>query len=1013
LILSLSGLSQIIPAGTLARMTSFGRTILTTIVPGLFAQTVAQEGATAAQWKFNAAALANPYVLLVASIAGLVGGLYLLSDALNYSAAEKLADAKAEKELLKSQIETNRNQRNMIQGNLNLVDAFKKQGESAMENNNLLLQLSKAYPGVIDKSKSYEENLLALEKAAKRSKGELSNLKGEFEKLVNGQNEIDFKIAKFEVDKAKQDLEDELTNDTNKWYEFPISFVVDKAFGVSAARDAAEFVLSEYTKKIYKAKDDKELQRAGIDLQMAIFNNPKFANLSDEEKKAMIEKTQKMVELQADVIKKRQKNIDADLANMVSSGYKDDEIVDLLSKKYKKSKEEIQQMIKTQKESKTVTNEQSAAVIDLAAAWNDAKKATSDAVAKQIAEISELTRKGKDRTKEENAMLNEKLKQASEDVKTMKRQEQIEKNVRVRLGLEQVSGKSRWELAKQATDLQNKNLELLFKEDELIWKIFLQEENREETDKEHLVTEQQKLKLLEDQEKTLKNQLLSKELMIESSSGELVFNPKLKIKEEDKQQITEELLNVANAIVDQKGVVAGVRFKIKESDEEILKLQSEFAKKKLEFEIKYELASPEDMLPLLEKDLENVRAKLNDKTKKLSDKEIIELQTQELDALNTLNTKKEEILQLHLNKIKEQYDKNNENIESKNQELLNKLKEQNSIYFTTINAIGDDKLAQELKRIDKSEDAKLKQYENWKELGIISEKQFEKAKTDIANEFGEKRKEAQKQAENQKLAMAELQRGVEIEVQRAADLETLTNKKTSLEQQIALYDAMKDPKTEAQRKEYESLKKNLEDTQTLIETKGKDIGVIATELGNIANQGLLEGIAGDPEATKKALKKSMAFLAGYLEKKVSAFIIDWLLTPGVTGTFSFLPLPLQAPAFALASTAITAVVHKLVGPILTKLTSFASGGRIDKPTPIIAGDALLSGSSRNTEWVMRDADIMATAMVAATYGNANVVNEIRQLRTLLSNQQLYTEINFDTLRIGLRRADYMAMQTKR
>ena len=538
--------------------------------------------------------------------------------------------------------------------------------------------------------------------------------------------------------------------------------------------------------------------------------------------------------------------------------------------------------------------------------------------------------------------------------------------------------------------------------------------------KDELDINAEKIRLAENRNKTTWDEYFAHQNILDSLEEE-----KAKLEELSKVKLTDaeiekgigkdlddQLKQIQNKIDAEKNKGVEISVKLGVDENELLNAKRAFELKDLEFRIKMGLAKPEDMLPLLEKDLEEVRAKLNDKSKKLNDKEIIELQTQELEALSALNTKKEELVQMSLDKVKDKFDKYNQELESKNQQLISKLQEQNAIYFGTINSIGDDKLSKELQNIDKHEEAKLKKYEDWKELGIISDRQFEKAKTDIADEFAAKRKEAQEKAESDKMVMAEFQRAMEVEVNRAAEFEKLTTTQSSLQQQLAIYDAMSGPKTEAQQKEYDELKKRLDETNTLIETKGTDIGVIASELGTIANQGLLEGIAGDPEATKKALKKSMAFLAGYLEKKVSAFIIDWLLTPGVTGTFSFLPLPLQAPAFALAATAISAIVHKIAGPVLSKITSFAGGGRFDVPTAIV-GDAKLAGSAVNTEWVFRDADVMAIATVASTYGNANIVNAINQLRNDFASQQLYVDMNFDEMRIGLRRADYMQRQTMR
>jgi len=123
LLSQLAMIGYVLPVGKIAE---FSKSIMTKLVPALFTQVAAQQGATAAQWKFNAAALANPYILLAAGIAGLIGGLYLLSNALHKTAKEKLEDAKATEESLKNQVDLVHKQKDLAKSSINLVDQFKK-----------------------------------------------------------------------------------------------------------------------------------------------------------------------------------------------------------------------------------------------------------------------------------------------------------------------------------------------------------------------------------------------------------------------------------------------------------------------------------------------------------------------------------------------------------------------------------------------------------------------------------------------------------------------------------------------------------------------------------------------------------------------------------------------------------------------------------------------------------------------------------------------------------------------
>lgn len=77
---TITSLKGILPDGLISNLANFGKQILSSVVPGLFAQTTATGGATAATGVLNATMLLNPALLIAAGIAALVAAFVIFSD---------------------------------------------------------------------------------------------------------------------------------------------------------------------------------------------------------------------------------------------------------------------------------------------------------------------------------------------------------------------------------------------------------------------------------------------------------------------------------------------------------------------------------------------------------------------------------------------------------------------------------------------------------------------------------------------------------------------------------------------------------------------------------------------------------------------------------------------------------------------------------------------------------------------------------------------------------------------
>lgn len=301
-ITALSGLSTILPTKAIGEL---GSKILPKLKDGLKGLggsmgglTSALKGAEGAQGKLNTTMLANPYVLAVAGIAAVATGLHFLTDALYETAEERKENLDAEKELLKAEIDGVKQRQKTAQSNLQLVEAFKKQGVSALQNADLMVKLAETYPGVIDRTKSFEENLKKLEIAAAGTRDSIKNLDGELNNLNKRSYTLDVEVARTDVNINKQAIEDLITKDFSHIGNIAVEFIT----GTSNARWMAEDLIKDYAKAIYMAKNSKQLEDASIEFQTAIYKDKKFADIDDKVKKSIIGQIRQMAEAKRQVL---------------------------------------------------------------------------------------------------------------------------------------------------------------------------------------------------------------------------------------------------------------------------------------------------------------------------------------------------------------------------------------------------------------------------------------------------------------------------------------------------------------------------------------------------------------------------------------------------------------------------------------------------------------------------------------------------------------------------------------
>ncbi|MBS4000727.1 MAG: phage tail tape measure protein [Desulfobulbaceae bacterium] len=417
MITSFAGIGAMIPEGAIERVGDFAKSLKTKLIPA----TVAADGA---QKAFNLTMLANPYVIAAAAIAGLVVGVKLLSDAMHESAVERKEALEAEASLLDTQIQIAEKQTSMLESSNKLVKAFEVEGEAAMTNRDLMLSLAKAYPGVIDSSKSYAENLTALQKASSESAETLGELQTKIGDLQNQKFDLESKKLTIEVEVQKEELENFATdflNDitfgdyldaTASGIAFPIKAIVDFAstgevdfsslekigsiateflFGTSTIRKRVEAQIKTYTDEISKASSSDEIAQAGIKMQMAILEGEgEFKDLSNEQKQALIEQAQAVTDARLKEFE-RQQNAAAEYYDFLTkNGQSEEKTIELIATKFGISKDKAKEVVAEQKKQVETAKETAKEVDKIAKSFDAVKTAASTSFNEGLAKELDL-----------------------------------------------------------------------------------------------------------------------------------------------------------------------------------------------------------------------------------------------------------------------------------------------------------------------------------------------------------------------------------------------------------------------------------------------------------------------------------------------------------------------------------------------------------------------------------------------------------------------------------------------
>lgn len=260
----------------------------------------------------------------------------------------------------------------------------------------------------------------------------------------------------------------------------------------------------------------------------------------------------------------------------------------------------------------------------------------------------------------------------------------------------------------------------------------------------------------------------------------------------------------------------------------------------------------------------------------------------------------------------------------------------------------DAELAEQLERLDRI-----------KEEELLSEESYQRKKTEIEAEAQKRRTLITAQEEGARAAIEIAAAEAELERERQ-----LLESKLEIAQRLGLTDRAAE------------LEGDLELVKEQIKAKGSEIAAIADELSPKLGDAFAGLFSGSSEQAKEGFRDYFAGLASGLQQLASAKISEVLLNS--IGPGGFLGL---AASFALRPL-ISAALNAITQPIIDKLLSFASGGRVDSPTLFVAGDASRLGG-RDREWIFRDDQLKLLVAAVSQGSTAQMEQRLESIEDVL------------------------------
>jgi hypothetical protein len=448
----------------------------------------------------------------------------------------------------------------------------------------------------------------------------------------------------------------------------------------------------------------------------------------------------------------------------------------------------------------------------------------------------------------------------------------------------------------------------------------------------------------------------------------------------------------------------------------------------------------DDMLSIMTKRTEEIKAKLEEAMKAGSNQEYI------LNLTKELNEAKAKVNDIINNRLKATKDANEKEIEllkqkyetenELNKNSLDKQKEQATNFVNFLNqsliATIHTKLEIDTENINdelQNELDKLDQQFGKKEKLTYKEELYNKKRLEIEKKYQEEKEKLQIQAayREQSLNLQNQRRMAELEEQQRNEQLQKEEEyyKKSLELQLNLINTLQEQRNKTQddtikamydtqiasvTENAEQMKLKIQEIEGTISTVSQNLALsgedIAKTFVSIFDSMIASGeqITSIKDGLRLILKTFSEFLIREAEAALETYLFSselWSNLAAISGgVLAFVPALL-----AIAKSSLKAIISPLITSITSKLLSFSTGGRIDSPTLALIGDGNRLGGD-NKEWVFRDDQLRSLVEEVVDNQNNKISNSFKSLQNSISNINLTSTIKGSDIILSVKRTEF-------
>lgn len=383
--------------------------------------------------------------------------------------------------------------------------------------------------------------------------------------------------------------------------------------------------------------------------------------------------------------------------------------------------------------------------------------------------------------------------------------------------------------------------------------------------------------------------------------------------------------------------VGAIKLDVNLDDQQIAEDLRSLELDQLEWRISLGIADRSEMISELNQDLVAIRAKLLLAT----GEQQVQLRRQEFETVKSIEALRQEQFDKSMKLLEEEQSRRAEAA----QKELDRLGRITTAMMDQAERSGaaliDKDTARKLDALDRQKNAALKAVGDNESAREALEQQYADRRTGIEEEAAKKRTVLESRVDGQRRMQTRLEEIAQLKMTR-----------DQLEEKIASYvEAGEYGKAELLSKELDGIERTLGEKKDVVLA-------LADEFAVGFGQSMEALFAGDQEGMKDSMRATLGLIAGFIEQLAAAAILELVLgsepLKAMASVFGF-AAPIALAGFMAL---IRAGVHAIIGPILSGITSFGTGGRVDQPTLALVGDAgRFTGS--DTEWILRDKEIKA------------------------------------------------------